>query len=80
MAPKTEIIIRFPSVEVLQEFCVQMTDGFGEGWCLFQCERKKANTEGNCKEDFEAAFDEQGRLICFIDSISTMPQPATSEQ
>lgn len=30
-----DIIVRFPSKEMADEFCSQMSDGFGEGLCDF---------------------------------------------
>lgn len=30
-----DIIVRFPNKELADEFCGQMSDGFGEGFCDF---------------------------------------------
>lgn len=30
-----DIVVRFPSKEMADEFCGQMSDGFGEGFCDF---------------------------------------------
>lgn len=35
-----DIVVRFPNKEMADEFCGQMSDGFGEGLCDFSCWQK----------------------------------------
>ncbi len=63
-----DIIVRFPSKEIADEFCGQMSDGFGEGFCDFCFWRQKAGTTGNKNSDFEK-ITEGHRDVFFVEKI-----------
>lgn len=63
-----DIIIRFPNKEMADEFCAQMSDGFGEGFCDFSFWQQKSGTEGTKHEDFEEVTD-GGRRVFFVKEI-----------
>ena len=63
-----DIIVRFPDKKTADEFCGQMSDGAGEGFCDFSFWRQKDGTTGKRKEDFEKVTDE-GRRVYFVDSV-----------
>lgn len=48
-----DIIVRFPSKELADEFCGQMSDGFGENFCDFSFWQQKPETDGTKPSDFE---------------------------
>jgi hypothetical protein len=47
-----DIVVRFPSKEVAEEFCSQMSDGFGEGFCNFNDSIQREGTTGKNNEDY----------------------------
>jgi hypothetical protein len=47
-----DIIIRFPSKKLADEFAGQMSDGFGEGLCDFSFFQQKPGTKGDKNSDF----------------------------
>lgn len=63
-----DIIIRFPDKELADEFCGQMSDGFGEGLCDFSFWYKKPNTKGSKASDF-IKVKEDGKEVYFINTI-----------
>ena len=63
-----DIILRFPNKELADEFCGQMSDGFGEGFCGFDCWQKKLGTTGKNAEDFER-ITEDGKEVYFVNEI-----------
>lgn len=66
-----DIIVRFPSKEVADEFCGQMCDGFGEGFCDFNPWRQKPGTTGKEHSDFEKITSSapEGTPVFFVDSL-----------
>jgi hypothetical protein len=64
-----QIIIEFPTKKLADEFCGQMSDGFGEGLCDFSFWHQKPGTDGKKASDFEKIKDETGRDIYFVNSI-----------
>ena len=63
-----DIIVRFPSKEMADYFCRQMSDGYGEGFCDFSFWRQKPNTTGKNREDFERVTD-NGLEVYFVKSV-----------
>lgn len=58
-----DIIVRFPSKEMADYFCGQMSDGFGEGFCDFtKCtfEDEKQVYSVEWIEDFDDGKDPPG--------------------
>lgn len=66
-----DIIVRFPSKEMADEFCGQMSDGFGEGFCDFSFWQQKPGTDGKKKEDYERITSDapKGTEVYFVKSI-----------
>lgn len=66
-----DIIVRFPSKEMADEFCGQMSDGFGEGLCDFTGSRQKPGTTGKKNSDFERITDSapEGTPVYFVNWI-----------
>ena len=52
-----DIIIRFPSKEIADIFCGQMSDGVGEGFCDFNYRAQVRGTDGTKREHFENVFE-----------------------
>ena len=48
-----DILVRFPSKKIADEFCGQMSDGFGENFCDFSFHRQKEGTKGDKAEHYE---------------------------
>ena len=48
-----DIIVRFPSKEMADEWCGQMSDGFGEGLCDFSFWEQTPGTKGDKAEHFK---------------------------
>lgn len=65
------IILEFESASEAKHFCVQMSDGFGEGVCDFSRWRQKPNTDGTKKQHFEEVFGSapEGTQIYFVKDI-----------
>ncbi len=63
-----DIIVRFPTEELAEQFCSQMSDGFGENFCDFNYSHKKEGTDGNKMEDYEQVI-EDGKRVYFVDWI-----------
>lgn len=63
-----DIIVRFPTKKMADEFCGQMSDGFGEGLCDFSFWKQKEGTDGTKKEHFEK-ITEDGKPVYFVNSI-----------
>lgn len=66
-----DIIIRFPSKDVADEFCRQMSNGFGKSFCDFSFWQKKAGTDGKKKSGFERVTSSapEGTEVYFAKSI-----------
>ena len=63
-----DIIVRFPSKELADEFCGQMSDGFGEGFCDFTpWDHDPANQIHG--QPFPRKVVEDGKPVFFVDSI-----------
>ena len=63
------IVIEFPTKKLADEWCGQMSDGFGENLCDFSFHRQKPNTTGTKESDFEQVKDEQGKDVYFVNEI-----------
>lgn len=48
-----DIIVRFPTKEIADYFCRQMSDGFGEGFCDFNGWKKIEGKDGSDISHFE---------------------------
>ena len=57
-----DIIVRFPSKEMADYFCGQMSDGYGEGFCNFTRWTRKCDTDGKRPEDYEETFEEEKQV------------------
>jgi hypothetical protein len=66
-----DIIVRFPTKEMADEFCSQMSDGWGEGFCNFSYWQQKPNTDGKNNSDFEKVTSSapEGTPVFFVKSI-----------
>jgi len=69
-----DIIVRFPSKEVADDWCAQMSDGAGGGFCDFSFWRQKPGTDGKKEEDFEKVTDAApaGTPVYFMERIFEM--------
>lgn len=69
-----DIIVRFPDKETADEWCGQMSDGFGEGYCDFSFWKQKEGTDGTKKEHFEKvqASAPEGTPVFFMNRIFEM--------
>jgi hypothetical protein len=63
-----DIVVRFPSKEMADYFCGQMSDGYGEGFCDFISWRQKEGTDGKKSEDYER-ISEQGKDVYFVNRV-----------
>jgi hypothetical protein len=57
-----EIVVKFPSKEMMEEFLGQMMDGYGESFFDFTHWHEVITPEG--QTIYGKEYDEQGRLIC----------------
>jgi hypothetical protein len=64
-----EIVVRFPSKKVAEEFASQMSDGFGKGLCDFSHFKQKEGTDGTHAKDYEQVFDAAGRRVYFVSRL-----------
>lgn len=66
-----DIIVRFPNKKLAKEFCSQMTDGFGEGFCDFSAWEKLPGTDGSKHEDWKKVTGSapDGTPVFFVNSI-----------
>jgi len=64
-----DIIIRFPSQKIADEFVQQMSTGFGEGLCNFIPFQQRPGTTGTHVDDFEEVYTPDGLRVYFVDSI-----------
>ena len=63
-----QIIIEFPTKELGEAFCGQMSDGFGEGLCDFSFHRRLPGTDGTKNEHYERVVQD-GKKVFFVNSI-----------
>lgn len=63
-----DIIVRFPTKEVADEFCGQMSDGFGEGLCDFKGSERIPGTDGT-KNSHYRRVEDKGMPVYFVDRI-----------
>jgi len=64
-----DIIVRFPSKKIADEFCGQMSDGFGEGLCHFTPWQQKPGTDGSKNSDFIKVIE--GKTpVYFVNSLA----------
>lgn len=66
-----DIIVRFKSKAEADEWCGQMSDGFGEGFCSFSFWRQKPGTTGKENSDFEKVTSSapEGTRVYFMNAI-----------
>lgn len=64
-----DIIVRFPNKKIADEFCGEMSDGSGEGFCNFSFYRQKPGTDGKKNSDYEEVYDDQKRRVYFVSAI-----------
>ena len=67
-----DIVVRFPSKELADEFCGQMSDGFGEGFCDFSFWRRKEGTDGTKPEHYEKVLTDTvapGTPVYFVKDV-----------
>lgn len=69
MSKPYQIVVEFPSKEIADQFCGQMSDGFGEGFCNFSFHRQIPGTDGKKNEHYERVKDETGRSVFFVKEI-----------
>ena len=75
-----DIIIRFPSKEMAEEFCAQMSDGFGEGFCRFDHFQQKPGTDGKSQTDYEQITDSvKDAPVYFVKWLEYFEEEASSE-
>lgn len=67
-----DIIVRFPNKKLADEFCGQMSDGFGEGLCDFSFWQQKPGTTGKKNSDFVKVTSSapEGTPVFFVNSIT----------
>ncbi len=66
--PYHDIIVRFPDKKTADQFCGQMSDGFGEGFCDFSGHQQKPGTTGKKNSDFER-IKEGDKDVFFVKEI-----------
>lgn len=66
-----DIIVRFKSKEEADEWCSQMSDGFGEGFCNFSFWQQKPGTDGKKREHYEKVTSAapEGTPVYFMNGI-----------
>ena len=64
-----DIIVRFPTKELADEWCGQMSDGFGENFCDFAHWKRKDGTDGSKREHFEKIVGLSGEPVYFVTKI-----------
>jgi hypothetical protein len=64
-----DIIVRFPSKELADEWCSHMSDGWGENFCNFSYWRKKEGARDS--KPFEAVTSSapEGTPVFFVTEI-----------
>lgn len=66
-----DIIVRFPHKELADEFCGQMSDGFGEGFCDFNRNILKQGASGKSRDDFERLISD-GLKVYHVNDLFDM--------
>lgn len=64
-----DVVVRFSSKEIAEKFMMQMSDGFGEGFCDFSVWNK---TEINGKNEYSklcVSEVETDTPVCFVNKI-----------
>lgn len=64
-----DIIVRFPTKKMADEWCGQMSDGFGEGFCDFSFWEKTIGAGGKEKYNKITASAPEGTKVFFVNSI-----------
>jgi len=65
-----QIIIEFPNKKIADEWCGQMSDGFGEDYCDFSHWYQLPNTDDKSKNHYIKKYDEHGRQIFYINNLT----------
>ena len=61
-----DIIVRFPTKELADEFCGQMSDGFGEGLCDFSFWKPNEQREPG---ETAMAIIEGGKRVYYVERL-----------
>lgn len=64
-----DIVVRFPTKKLADEFCGQMSDGFGENFCDFSVREEIPNSDPTKKSSYRKVVDDQGRRVYFVSWI-----------
>ena len=64
-----DIIVRFPSKKLADDWCGQMSDGFGEGFCNFSFWEQIPGTDGTKDKHFRKVTSAapKGTPVYFMD-------------
>ena len=67
-----DIIVRFPTKKLAEEFCGQMSDGFGEGLCDFSFHEQIPGTDGKKSKHYRRVTSAapEGTPVYFVNSIT----------
>jgi len=58
-----DIVVRFETEKLANEFCGQMSDGWGEGFCDFSPSfRQKPGTDGTKNDHYERITTQEGEV------------------
>jgi hypothetical protein len=66
-----DVIVRFPTKELADEWCGQMSDGFGENLCDFSYWEQIQGTDGTRSEHFRKVTSAapEGTPVFFVNEI-----------
>ena len=64
-----QIVVEFPTKGMADAFCGQMSDGFGENFCIFSAYKQKEGTDGTRDEHYTEETDEKGRHIFYVKAV-----------
>lgn len=64
-----DIIVRFPNQALADNFCGQMSDGFGEDFCDFSFSKQIKGTNGKKEHQRITSSAPEGTKVFFVNSI-----------